>query len=38
MRRILPQPLLSLVLLVSWLVINNSIHPARSSWARSSPW
>ncbi|RRQ23361.1 Na+/H+ antiporter subunit E [Guyparkeria sp. SCN-R1] len=28
MRRILPQPLLSLVLLISWLVINNSIHPA----------
>ncbi len=27
MRRILPQPLLSLVLLISWLVINNSIHP-----------
>lgn len=27
MRRILPQPLLSLVLLVSWLVLNNSIHP-----------
>ncbi|MFN2381492.1 MAG: Na+/H+ antiporter subunit E [Guyparkeria sp.] len=27
MRRILPQPLLSLILLISWLVINNSIHP-----------
>ncbi len=28
MRRILPQPLLSLILLISWLVINNSLHPA----------
>lgn len=28
MRRILPQPLLSLILLISWLVINNSVHPA----------
>ncbi len=27
MRRILPQPLLSLMLLLSWLVINNSIQP-----------
>ncbi len=27
MRRVLPQPLLSLVLLASWLLINNSIHP-----------
>lgn len=27
MRRILPQPLLSLVLLVSWLVLNDSVHP-----------
>jgi len=27
MRRLLPQPVLSLVLLVSWLVLNNSIAP-----------
>ena len=27
MRRILPQPVLSLVLLVTWLVLNNSIAP-----------
>ena len=28
MQRILPQPVLSLVLLITWLVINNSLHPA----------
>ena len=27
MRRILPQPVLSAILLITWLLINNSIHP-----------